>query len=43
MSQGPAANEESRVPPDVYAELNTAPEGLRTEIVLGLIREHLDG
>ena len=43
MSQGPAANEESRVPPDVYAELDAAPPEVRTEIVLGLIREHPDG
>ena len=42
MSQGPA-NEESRVPPDVYGELDAAPPEVRREIVLRLIREHPQG
>src|SRR4051794_41005140 len=43
MSQGSAANEESRVTPAVYGELDAAPPEVRREIVLGLIREHPEG
>src|SRR3954463_5685521 len=43
MSQDPDANEESRVPPDVYGELDAAPPEVRREIVMGLIREHPEG
>src|SRR5262245_34082095 len=43
MSQGPATNEESRVPSDVYGKLAAAAPEVRREIVLRLIREHPEG
>jgi uncharacterized protein YjbI with pentapeptide repeats len=43
MSQASTIDEESRVHPDVYGELEAAPPEVRREIVFGLIREHPEG
>jgi uncharacterized protein YjbI with pentapeptide repeats len=43
MSKASTTNQESRIAPDVYWELEAAPPEVRREIVLGLIREHPEG
>jgi uncharacterized protein YjbI with pentapeptide repeats len=43
MSEHPDANEESRVPTDVYGQLEAAAPEVRKEVMIGLIRGHPEG